>query len=182
MDTLLGKSPSKILLHGPSKLLVDEYLWYSPTIGVVAAYTPTASDVHDHFGVFRGVDQIESFGQATVVSCCTALECAKQNCSIDELKRKFNPAFLGVGQVHFHNFLREGDTFISMGKIVFYKFRQMVVDGNIFRVPKGFDLKTFFKNYTEDDFLTYRLPVEFELVAEINQIVGKAIKHSKFNQ
>src|SRR5215469_5020983 len=71
--TLVDTIPSKILLHGPTKRLVDKYHWHLPDKGIVASYTPKERDVEDHFGVFRGVDQVEAFAQATIVSCATYL-------------------------------------------------------------------------------------------------------------
>src|SRR4051812_8252668 len=137
--SLVGTNPSQLLLHGPSKLLVNEYHWHLPDKGIVASYSPTEKDVEDHFGVFRGVDQVEAFAQASVVSCATFLECRKLKCTPDELKEKFIPAFISIGNVNFHNYLEVGDTFISIGHITFYKWRQMVCSGRIYKVPKDFN-------------------------------------------
>ena len=101
--------PSQMLLHGPTKRLVSNYHWHSPNKGIVASYSPTERDVKDHFGIFRGVDQVESFAQATIVSCATFLECRKQNCTPDQLKDKFIPAFISIGNVNFHYYLEQGD-------------------------------------------------------------------------
>lgn len=170
-----------MLLHGPTKLLLDNYHWHIPEAGIIASYTPKARDVHDHFGVFRGVDQIEAFAQATIVSCGTFLECKKQNCEPIALKDKFVPTFISTGQVTFHNYLQEGETFISIGKIKFYKFRQMVSDGRIYKVPKGLDLDMYFKDFDETRFLTYDLREDFVLVTELFDITGRAIKKVNFN-
>ncbi|MEO6633673.1 MAG: hypothetical protein ABIN13_18170, partial [Mucilaginibacter sp.] len=64
---LVGIDPANLLLHGPTKRLVNAYHWHSPNKGIVASYSPTERDVEDHFNVFRGVDQVESFAQATIV-------------------------------------------------------------------------------------------------------------------
>ncbi len=93
---LVGVSPTQMLLHGPTKLLLSAYHWHSPNKGIVASYSPTERDVQDHFGVFRGVDQVEAFAQASVVSCATFLECRKLNCTPEELKDKFIPAFISI--------------------------------------------------------------------------------------
>lgn len=178
-NNLLGVEPNLMLLHGPTKILLDAYHWHVPEIGIVASYTPKPRDVHDHFGVFRGVDQIEAFAQATIVSCGTFLECKKQNCDPLALKDKFIPAFISTGQVNFHNYLEEGDTFISIGKIKFYKFRQMVADGRIYRVPKGLDLDAYFKDFDETKLINYDLRDDFILVAELFDITGRAIKKEK---
>ena len=102
MGNLVGTLPEDMLLHGPTKRLLDNYHWHEPKIGIVASYTPKAFDVNDHFGIFRGVDQIEAFAQATIVSCATFLECEKQQCEPDDLKLNFVPAFISIGNVYFH--------------------------------------------------------------------------------
>jgi hypothetical protein len=89
MNNLLGISPAGLLIHGPKKTLLNAYHWHLPDTGIVASYSPTARDVEDHFGVFRGVDQIEAFAQATIVSCSGFLECIKQKCDPEYLKGQF---------------------------------------------------------------------------------------------
>jgi len=173
--TLVGVSPTQVMLHGPTKLLVDTYHWHSPKTGIVASYSPKEMDVHDHFGIFRGVDQVESFAQATIVSCATFLECRKNNCTPDELKDKFIPAFISIGNVNFHYYLELGDTFICMGHITFYKWRQMVCDGRIYKVPKGLNLDEYFKDFTDERLLNYDISKDFKLVAELSGITGRAI-------
>lgn len=180
--TLLGMRPEKLLLHGPTKRYVDEYLWHSPKMGVVASYSPKERDVEDHFGIFRGVDQVEAFAQATIVSCATFLECRKHNCLPDALKDKFIPAFISIGNVNFHNYAEAGDTLISLGNIKFYKWRQMVCDGRIYKVPKGFELDDYFKNFTEERLLKYDISKEFKLVAELFDITGRAILIEHFKK
>lgn len=180
IDTLVGFRPEHMLLHGPTKLLLDDFHWHDPQAGIVASYTPKARDVHDHFGVFRGVDQIEAFAQATIVSLGTFLECKKLNCTPLELKDKFVPAFISVGAVSFHNYLLEGETFISLGKIKFYKFRQMVCDGRIYKVQKDLDLNRYFSDFDKSRLDNYVLSDEFKLVAELTDITGRAIKREIF--
>lgn len=182
MDTLTGQNPEEWLLHGPTKRLVDNYHWHAPKTGIVASYTPKPQDVKDHFGVFRGVDQIEAFAQATIVSCATFLECKKQNCAPLALKDKLIPAFIGIGNVNFHHYLQEGETFISLGKIKFYKFRQMVADGRIYKVPKGLNLDTYFQDFNESRLNNYNLSESFVLVAELFDITGRALKKEIFNK
>ncbi len=179
MNNLVGYPPNQVLLHGPSKLLVDRYHWHMPETGIIGSYTPRAKDVEDHFGVFRGVDQIESFGQATVGSCAPFLESLKQNCSMEDLRGKYIPTFIGVGQVSFHSYLQEGETFVSIGHIKFYKFRQMVVDGRIYKAPGELDLDGYFRDFTADQVRNYGLDNGFTLVAEFYDIAGRAIKASK---
>lgn len=180
IDTLVGFRPEHMLLHGPTKLLLDDFHWHDPHVGIIASYTPKPNDVHDHFGVFRGVDQIEAFAQATIVSLGTFLECKKLNCTPLELKDKFVPAFISVGAVSFHNYLLEGETFISLGKIKFYKFRQMVCDGRIYKVQKDLDLNRYFSDFDKSRLDNYVLSDEFKLVAELTDITGRAIKREIF--
>jgi hypothetical protein len=183
MDSLIGQYPKDILVHhGPTKLLVSKYHWHSPLAGVVASYTPTEHDVKDHFLVFRGVDQIESFAQATTGSCNVFLECEKMGLTPYELMDKFLPRFVSIGQVIFHNYLEKGDTFINIGQIKFYKFRQMVCDGRIYKAPKGLDLDDYFSQFDEEGLLTYDLSSDFTLVAELFDITGRAIKMELFNK
>ena len=94
MQSLVGQPPGLILPHGPSKLLVDEYLWHIPNIGIVAAYTPKEQDVRDHFGVFRAVDQVESFGQATAISCSAFLDTNKYPPSLLYMCMTIGPSVL----------------------------------------------------------------------------------------
>lgn len=182
MENLIGISPDQLLLHGPTKRLLDAYHWHQPDFGIVASYTPKERDVIDHFGLFRGVDQVEAFAQATIVSCATFKECKKQKCSPLELKDKFIPAFISIGNVNFHHYLEEGETFISIGIIKFYKFRQMVCDGRIYKTPKGLDLDSYFSDFHQDEVLGYQLNEDFKLVAELNDITGRALKREAFDR
>ncbi len=179
MDNLIGVSPTSLLVHGPSKLLVDSYHWHSPDEGIIASYTPTGFDVNDHFGVFRGVDMVESFAQGINASCGLFLESKKLNCSFDVLKNEFTPLFLSIGQVNFMGFLEEGEVMICIGQIKQYKFRQMICDGRIYKVPNGLNLNTYFKNYTSEQFLAFDLPKDFIQIAELTGITGKVIKKEK---
>jgi hypothetical protein len=182
MNNLLGISPAGLLIHGPKKTLLNAYHWHLPDTGIVASYSPTSRDVEDHFGVFRGVDQIEAFAQATIVSCSGFLECIKQKCDPEHLKANFIPLFISIGQVNFRSYLEEGDVFISMGKITFYKFRQMTCDGRIYKVPKGLDLDAYFSNYTKEQFLNYELGDNFTLIAELFDVTGKGMKRDKITR
>ncbi|MES2416860.1 MAG: hypothetical protein V4541_01670 [Bacteroidota bacterium] len=179
MDSLVGVSPAYLLLHGPTKNLVSAYHWHEPQIGVIASYLPTARDVEDHFGVFRGVDMIEAFSLATTGSCSAFLECKKLNCTPPDLHKMFLPLFISIGNVNFRSYLEAGDVLISMGQIKFYKFRQMTCDGRIYKVPKGLNLNEYFKNYTIAQFLAYELSNEFTLIAELFDITGKGLKRNK---
>ena len=178
----VGLDPARVMLHGPTKLLIDAYYWHSPNKGIVAGYAPTERDVEDHFGIFRGVDQIEAFALASIVSCCAFLECRKLNCLPDVLKENFIPAFVSVGQVIFHYYLEFGDRFISMANIKSYKWRQMVCDGRIYKVPKDLDFDAYFSDFTEERLLNYDTSKYFKLVAELFDITGRAIKKEIFKQ
>jgi hypothetical protein len=175
-ESLIGIDPKDILIHGPKKQLLDKYHWHKPDFGIIASYTPTEVDVEDHFGVFRGVDQIEAFAQATIVSCSAHLETIKQKCTFDYLKETFIPLFISLGQVHFRSYLQTGDMFICMGHITFYKFRQMTCDGRIYKVPPGLDVDDYFKDYTEGQFRNYELRDDFTLIAELFDVTGKGLK------
>jgi len=180
MDNLLGVPPDVVLVHGPKKLMVSKYLWHSPDAGIVASYSPNERDVEDHFGVFREFDQIESFAQSTIVSCGAYIETIKQECSFADLKRNFVPVFTSVGQVNFYSYLELGDVFINIGQIKSYKFRQMVCDGRIYKVPAGLDLDEYFSNYNEERLLNYDLNDDFKLIAELQGITGRAIRTNNF--
>ncbi len=180
-NSLVGSKPADILQYGASKLYVDEYHWHIPDKGIIASYTPTEDNVRDHFGIFRGVDQIEAFAQASIVSCAGFLECVKQNCSLTELRDKFLPAFISIGSVNFQHYLTPGDRFISIAEIKFYKFRQMVADGRIYKVPDNLDLTAYFQNFTAEMLFAYSLEPTFTLVAELSGITGRALKKELFN-
>jgi hypothetical protein len=183
METLVGTDPKDTLLqHGPTKRLLNSYHWHSPDVGIVASYTPTANDVKDHFGVFRGVDQVEAFTLATVVSMGVFLECRKKDRKAIDMKDDYVPAFISIGQVNFHNYLKQGEAFISIGSIKFYKWRQMVCDGRIYKVPENINLDDYFSNYTEERLLKYDLSEDFKLVAELFDVTGRAIKVEQFKK
>jgi len=179
-ESLIGTAPKMVLSHGPTKLLLDKYIWHLNGKGIVASYTPKGRDVKDHFGIFRGVDQIEAFAQATIVSCGAFAEMKKQGCTFEHLKQIFVPVFISVGQVNFHSYLEKGETFVSIGNITFHKFRQMVCSGRIYKVSKGLDLDTYFSDFTEQRLAAYDLSKDFVLVAELNDVTGRAIKKDKF--
>jgi len=182
IDNLVGIEPAVVLSHGPTKILLDKYLWHSPDAGIVASYTPTERDVKDHFGIFRGVDQIEAFAQATIVSCGAFTESRKLNCSFAELKQIFIPVFIGIGPVKFHSYLETGDTFISIGQIVIYKFRQMVCNGRIYKAPEGLDLDAYFSAFNKERLTAYDLSNDFVLVAELQDVTGRALKREVLKQ
>jgi len=182
MENLVGVAPKDVLLHGPSKQLVAKYHWHEPNTGIVASYTPNEYDVKDHFGLFRGVDQIEAFAQATIVSCAGFLEYKKHGGSFEEVKNKFVPVFISIGNVNFHHYIAQGETFVSLGIIKFNKFRQMVCDGRIYKiVTKNLNPEEYFSDFSKDKLLKYDLSDDFKLVAELFDITGRAIKKEKFN-
>jgi len=175
-ESLVGELPENWLLHGPTKRYVDAYHWHDPKVGIVASYTPTEFDVNDHFDVFRGVDQVEAFAQASIVSCGTFSQCKKSNIIPTDLANAFIPTFIQIGSVHFHSYLEVGQTFISIGFIKFFKWRQMVCDGRIYRVPKNIDLDAYFKDFDEQRLRDYDLGEGFTMIAELFDITGRGIK------
>ena len=181
-ETLVGDLPEHWLLHGPTKRYVDNYHWHKPDIGIVASYTPTEQNVEDHFDIFRGVDQIESFAQATVVSLGTYLECKKLKVVPDTLSEMFVPTFISIGNVFFHSYLEKGQTFVNIGFIKFYKWRQMVCEGRIYRAPKGMDLDAYFKDFDEQRLRAFDLDPGFVFIAELYDITGRGIKKEMFDK
>jgi len=178
---LIGTTPEEVMIHGFTKRYVDKYHWHSPNVGLVASFTPRDIDVVDHFGLFRGVDQIEAFSQAVNGGCGAYRETIKLDCTFDYLKKNFTPVFVSVDHVEFKGVLREGETFICIGYIKFYKFRQIVCSGRIYKVPKGLDLDEYFKNYTDEKLLNYDLSEDFELIAEITDLTGRALKNENID-
>jgi len=179
-DSLVGDDPGNWLLQGPTKRYINNYHWHQPKVGIVASYTPTAQNVEDHFDIFRGVDQIESFAQATVVSCGTFSQCKKMNVVPETLAEMFVPTFIHIGSVYFHSYLEKGQTFINIGFIKFFKWKQMVCDGRIYKVPQGLNLDEYFKDFTEERLLAYDLSSDFLLIAELFDITGRGIKKDMF--
>ncbi len=180
-ESLMGEAPAEWLLHhGPKKRLVDKYHWHVPDVGIIASYTPTETDVEDHFNVFRWVDQIESFAQAVVGSCSVFLQCRKENKTPAELKNSIIPSFMGIGRVDFYSYLEKGDTFVNIGYIKSYKFRQMVADGRIYKVPKDLDLDAYFSTFTQQQLLNFEVGTDFVLIAELQDITGRGIKTELF--
>ena len=179
MESLVGQDPHLILPHGPSKLLVDEYLWHAPNAGIVACYTPKEHDVLDHFGVFRAVDQVESFGQATAVSCSAFLDTNKMGIGFKKYYNERNFVFMSIEKVLCHGFIRLNEKYICIGIITFYKFRQMAASGRIYKVTTDLDLKNYFKSFTETALRNFELPEDFVLVTEIEKVITKGIKTEK---
>ncbi len=183
MDSLVGISPDIALPHGPSKIYIDEFLWHSPEVGVVAAYTPTEEDILDHFNIFRAADQIESFGQATIFACNSFITCKKKNLTFNKVYKEFAFVFLSLSSMKSRSIITLGDTFITIGHIKFCKFKQMTVEGRLYKVLKGIQLKEYFKDFTDNRILNYELSPDFQLVAEFNDLTGKGVKIKKlFNK
>jgi len=183
VDSLVGQDPADLLVtYGPTKRYVNNYHWHSPKVGIVASYSPTEKDVEGHFGVFRGVDQVESFAQATVGSCTLFLECKKLGLTPTGLSERFTPRFISIGHVAFHYYLAQGDTLINIGYIKFNKFRQMVCDGRIYKISKDLDLDEYFSSFNEERLLSYDLSPDFILVAELFDITARGIKNEVINK
>jgi hypothetical protein len=62
-----------------------------------------------------------------------------------------------------------------LGKITFYKFKQMVCDGRIYRCPPGLDLDEYFKDFNEERLLKYDLSPDFKLISDLYDITGREI-------
>ncbi|MGB0373024.1 MAG: hypothetical protein ACPGN3_16965 [Opitutales bacterium] len=178
-DSLLDCRPEDILPHGPSKLFVDSYVWHQPGFGGAAAYTVTEEDVKDHFGIMRGVDQIEFFGQAITVSCGIHYIAHKEGWTLEQLHREVLFLFLGVGEVRFRSQADVGDRLVALGYFTFHKFRQGITDGRIYVVPKHYDLKELFSDFNEERLRNYDLPEDCRLVTELFGTTGKLVKKSK---
>ncbi len=150
MNNLIGVSPAGLLIHGPKKTLLNAYHWHLPDTGIVASYSPAAKDVEESLPeCSEGVESDRGICPGYHSILQRFLECIKQKCDPEYLQANFIPLFLSIGQVNFRSYLEEGDVFISMGKITFYKFRQMTCDGRIYKVPKGLDLDVYFSDYTK---------------------------------
>lgn len=181
LENVVGQAPENLLLHhGPTKLLINSFHYHSPNAGIVASYVPTELDVKDHFNVFRGVDQIESFSQA-MGSCSTFLQSKKEQKLPKELKETTLPYFISIGNVIFHGVVEKGDTIVHLAQIKFYKFRQIVCDGRTYKVSKGLNLDDYFKDFTDEQLLNYKLSRDFSLMAEYNAITGRGIKINKYH-
>ncbi|MEO1259518.1 MAG: hypothetical protein AAFZ15_12005 [Bacteroidota bacterium] len=177
-NLLVGKTPEEVLIFGPNKMFIDEYLWFEENAGIVVAYQVKEHDTEGHFGILRGVDMIEIFGQAGT-SACTALEGKKQNKTRDELAENFRFVFLGVDQCRFSGMAKAGEILICFGKIRSYRFRQMTLDGSLYKVPNDFDYHHFFNSFSEVDFQKEALPDTFSEVANFKKLSGRAIKIDK---
>jgi 3-hydroxymyristoyl/3-hydroxydecanoyl-(acyl carrier protein) dehydratase len=172
------KAPAEVLVHGPSKIYIDRYLWFRPEEGIFSSYKVQPKDVADHFDVFRGVDIIESAGQ-TAVSACAMMESAKQGKSIDELKKHFRMAFLGMGEARFSGFVKVHEVLVSICTIKHYKFRQMVVSCKVYKVATDGEVAALLEGFKTDTMQDLHIPESFELVAELNDMIGRAVPIEK---
>ncbi|HMS68446.1 MAG TPA: hypothetical protein PKD18_09920 [Saprospiraceae bacterium] len=179
--SLIGLDPAVVLPHGPSKIFLDEFIWHTPGLGVVAAYTPKERDTNDHFGVYRGADQIETFGQATVVAANAFEVCSNKQITFDQLYQQYNFVFLRIGSVICHSFINTGEKVIVIGKINEYKFRQMTASGRMYKVPSDLDLQAYFASLDKDQILQYQLDPAFLLVTEFEGLIGRGIKVERIN-
>lgn len=174
----VNKEPKDILIHGPSKLYIDKYLWFHPEDGIISSYKAQAKDVADHFDVFRGVDIIESAGQ-TAVSACAILESIKQDKTIDELKKHFRIAFFGMGEARFYDFVRVDETLLNICTIKKYKFRRVLASCKVYKAKAGTDIAKVFSRLTVRKTGGVHIPGELELVAVLNDMSGGAIPINK---
>ncbi|MBI1223490.1 MAG: hypothetical protein GC180_12880 [Bacteroidetes bacterium] len=177
-NSWISKRPNEILIHGPSKLYIDKYLWFDPTEGIISCYTTQSKDTADHFDIFRGVDIIESAGQ-TGVSACAIMESVKQDKSIDELKKHFRLAFVGMGKARFHGFVKVNETLLNVCKIHQHKFRQMLISSKVYKAPAGMDVAEYFKELRIEKIDQLQVPEGFMLVAEMEDMIGRSVPIGK---
>jgi hypothetical protein len=99
------------------------------------------------------------------------------NLGYKEYYKHRNFVFVGIKTVHCHNVIRHNETYVCLGVINFYKYRQMVASGRIYKVPKGLDIQEYFRDFTEDRLRNYDLDERFILCTELHDILGKGIKN-----
>lgn len=174
----LATSPNDILLHGPTKIYLDEHLWFYPSTGIVGSYQVQRKDVRDHFDVFRGVDMIESAGQ-TGVSACSMLFSQKEKEPVPELQKRFIMAFLGLGNAVFHDFVSVGETLINICPIHQYKFRQIRFSATVYKTKNLEEAIEYFNKLKEEEFLNKAVPSSFSKVAEFANFTGRAVNRNK---
>ncbi len=174
----LASDPREILLHGPSKIYLDHHWWFYPSTGIVGSYEVQAKDVHDHFGVFRGVDMIESAGQ-TGVSACSMLFAYIDLKSAPEVQQRFIMAFLGLGQAVFHDFVEQGETLVNVCAIHQYKFRQIRFSAVVYKAHEPAEIAPYFAHLPEDQLGVAPVPESFKKVAEFTDFIGRAINRNK---
>jgi hypothetical protein len=172
--------PEEILQHGPSKRYIDRYWWIDPHIGIAATYRVQVKDVEDHFNVFRGVDMIESAAQ-TGVTACTIRESLQSGYSIDELKTMYKIAFMGMGEAKFYGYVSLGDVLLNICTINRYKFKQMSISCNTFKVVNEGKLSGYFEGMSPEEFLDRDFRKDFELVASFENLLGRAVRNEKIN-
>lgn len=180
-QSLVELHPKDILPHGPTKLLVDEYLWHNPEIGCIASYKVKEADVKDHFGLFRGVDQLEFFAQSSIVSLGVFHVANNSNLSCQQVLAKYNWLFLGVDRIRFHCFVQCGEKIISIGVIKKYLFKQMTCSGKIYKVPDNFDMKEYCAVLCDEDMNDFKMPKELTMIAEFENVVGWCVKKERLN-
>lgn len=178
-QSLVGLNPKDILPYGPTKLLVDEYLWHNPQLGCIASYTVKEEDVKDHYGLFRGVDQLEFFAQSSVVSLGIFHITNNLGLSHYQLQEKYYLLFLGVDKIRFHYFVKCNEKIVSIGVIKKYAFRQMICSGRIYKVPKDFDIGSYCSFLNTKDVENFKLHDELKIVAEFENAVGWYIKKGR---
>ncbi len=179
-QSLVGLDPKDVLPYGSTKLLVDEYLWHKPDIGGIASYTVKARDVKDHFGLFRGADQLEFFAQSSIVSLGMYIISEKASLKCSQILKKYNPAFLGVDRIRFCHFAKLNETIISVSVINKYKFKQVTCSGKIYKVPDGFNLKSYCSSLSSRDVENFNIHEALTIVAEFENAVGWCVKKEKF--
>ena len=121
---------------------------------------------------------IEIFGQSGTAAC-TALLCQKEQATREDLVKRFRFVFTGIDQARFYQTANLGDRLICLSHITSFRFRQMTLDGTLYKIPHTFNETNFFSDYTIRDFKNEKLPLEFVKVAEFKNLIGRALKLEK---
>lgn len=168
--------PAEVLAHGPSKIVIEKYLWLESGKGMIHSYTVTAKDVLDHFGVLRSIDQLESFGQGICSYSSFILAKKYEECP-SNIKDHFTHINLSGGGKFFGK-IKEGETIIIFGQEDFCKFRKTRFTGQIYKWDSEQPYNEYFKDYSISDFDSLKLPKDCLHVATVDATV-KAIRNSK---
>ncbi len=180
--SLVDIGPKDLLPYGETKLLVDEYLWHDHELGCIASYTVKERDVNGHFGLFRGVDQLEFFVQACVVSYVFFREAIKSDLSFQEYLANYHPLFLGIDNVQFQHSAKLGDTMIAVGVIKKYKFKQVTCSGRIYKVSSNVNLKSYCSSLSSSDVKNFNLCSDLTSITEIENSVGWMVKKERLKK
>lgn len=182
LGNLTQYGPEEVLPHGPSKIYIDAWHYHSPYFGAVASYTVRERDTRDHYGIYRGVDQVESFAQAVPVGCGVFVTALKHRLQLREVGERFWFLFLELREFRLHRPLATGDRLVVLGFLESYRFNQLTTTGRIYKAPEDLDLNAYGKTFTDDKLQKFELDKSFLLVSEIQGLTGRIIEKTKFEQ